>query len=204
MVGVLGSAFNPPHLGHLVLAQEAAWQLGLGELLLVPTGAAPHREIEDDPGAGARLEMARLAAALDPKLSASELETAREGPSFTYRTLELLARERPGAEPVLVLGADAAAGLGGWRRPERIVELARLAVAGRGGVERDEVAAALAGLGVSEGGGLVFLEMPAIGVSSSLVRERVREGRPIHHLVPDAVAELIAERGLYRRGSDGR
>jgi nicotinate-nucleotide adenylyltransferase len=120
-------------------------------------------------------------------------------------TLELLGRERPGAEPVLVLGADAALQLGEWRHAERVVELARLAVAGRDGVDRAEVAAALAGLGIGEEGGrLTFLEMPAIGVSSSLLRDRVREGRPIRHLVPDAVADLIAERGLYGRGPDGR
>ncbi len=93
-IGVLGSAFNPPHLGHLALAQEALWQLGLDEVILVPTGEAPHKRIADDPGREQRLAMTRLAAADDPRFSVSTLEVEREGPSYTYETLELLAEER--------------------------------------------------------------------------------------------------------------
>jgi nicotinate-nucleotide adenylyltransferase len=92
------------------------------------------------------------------------------------------------------MGADAAVGLGEWRNPERIVEVARVAVAGRRGVERSAVEAVLKGLG---GVDAEFIEMPEIGVSSTLVRERVAAGRPIRYLVPDEVAELIGERGLY-------
>ncbi len=200
-VGVLGSAFNPPHLGHLVLAQEARSRLGLSEVVLVPTGRAPHKEIEDDPGGEARMEMARLAAGEDERLMVSGLETDREEPSFTYRTLELLGEERPREELVLVMGADAAAGLEGWREPQRILELARVAVAERRGVERAAVEGVLEGLGGA--GRSEFLEMPEIEVSSSMVRGRVAAGRPIRYLVPDGVADLIAERGLYA-GSGAR
>jgi nicotinate-nucleotide adenylyltransferase len=175
-------------------------QLGLAELLLVPTGVAPHKRIEPEPGPELRLEMARLAAAGVDTLSVSELEIAREGHSFTFRTLELLREERPEAELVLVLGADAAVGLADWRDPERIVELARLAIAERMGVDRAAVEAVLEGLGASGDGeppGAVLVDMPQIGVSSSMVRERVREGRPIRYLVPDAVRRLIEQRGIY-------
>lgn len=144
--------------------------------------------------------MAKLAAAESPRLCASELETAREGPSYTYKTLELLAEERPKADRVLILGADAAIGLRSWKRPERIAELARVAVAAREGVGRDEVSAALEGLGISEQGSrLAFLEMPPVGISSTLVRERVRRGASISHMVPEPVARLIASEGLYGR-----
>jgi nicotinate-nucleotide adenylyltransferase len=196
-IGVLGSAFNPPHLGHLVLAQESAAQLGLAEVLLVPTGEAPHKEIEDDPGREVRLEMVRLAAGTDERLGVSEVETRHEGPSYTYRTLELLQEERPEGELVLLMGTDAAAGLGEWRSPERIVELARLAVARRHGAGRREVEAVLERLGGIQRAD--FVEMPEIGVSSTMVRQRVAEGRPIRYLVPEAVATLIVERGLYAR-----
>ena len=128
-IGVLGSAFNPPHLGHLALAQEALWQLGLSEVILVPTGDAPHKRIADDPGRELRMTMTRLAAADDSRFSVSSLEVDREGPSYTYETLELLAEERGQTELVFVMGADAAVGLESWRTPERVVELARLAVA---------------------------------------------------------------------------
>jgi nicotinate-nucleotide adenylyltransferase len=198
---VLGSAFNPPHVGHLELAQEAHAQLGLSDVVLVPTGRAPHKQIESDPGDVLRVQMTRLAVDGDERLSVSELETGREGPSFMYRTLELLAEQRPDEVLVLVLGADAAAGLESWRSPERILELARLGIAGRPGVDPSRVEAALAGVGGQ--GRAEPIEMPAIEVSSSMVRERVAAGRPIRYLVPDAVAGLIAERGLYRGADEG-
>jgi nicotinate-nucleotide adenylyltransferase len=195
-IGVLGSAFNPPHLGHLALAQEALWQLGLDEVVLVPTGHAPHKRIAEDPGREARMEMARLAAAEDPRFSVSALEVEREGPSYTYETLEALAEERADTELVFVMGADAAVGLESWREPERVVELASLAVARRAGVSDTEVAATMRSLGCEARA--TMLEMPQFGVSSSAVRERARQGRPLRYLVPDSVATLIEEGGIYR------
>lgn len=195
-IGVLGSAFNPPHLGHLALAQEALWQLGLDEVVLVPTGNAPHKRIADDPGREARMEMTRLAAADDDRFSVSALEVEREGPSYTYETLEALAEERADRELVFVMGADAAVGLESWREPERVVELASLAVARRAGVSDSDVAAAMRSLDCE--GRATMLEMPQFGVSSSAVRERAKQGRPLRYLVPDVVAELIEARGLYR------
>lgn len=195
-IGVLGSAFNPPHLGHLALAQEALWQLGLDEVVFVPTGEAPHKRIADEPGREARMEMTRLAAAEDPRFSVSALEVEREGPSYTYETLEELAKDRADTQLVFVMGADAAVGLESWRNPERVVELASLAVARRAGVSEADVVAVMRSLGCEERA--TMLEMPQFGVSSSAVRERAKQGRPLRFLVPDAVASLIEERGLYR------
>jgi len=195
-IGVLGSAFNPPHLGHLALAQEAHWQLGLDEVVLVPTGEAPHKRIAEDPGREARLEMTRLAAAGDSRFSVSALEVEREGPSYTYETLEALAELRPDRKLVFVMGADAAVGLESWRRPQRVVELASLAVARRAGVSDPDVATAMRSLGCEER--TTMLEMPQFGVSSSAVRERALEEKPLRYLVPDAVATFIEEKGIYR------
>jgi nicotinate-nucleotide adenylyltransferase len=192
---VLGATFNPPHVGHLVLAQEAFAQLDLSGVVLVPTGRAPHKEIEADPGTDVRLEMTRLAVGDDGRFEVSGLETGRDELSFSYRTLELLHEERPDEDLVFVMGADAAAGLEGWRSPERILELARLGIAQRQGVERSQVEAVLDRLGGA--GRAQLLKMPEIDVSSSVVRERVAAGLPIRYLVPDAVVDLIAERGLY-------
>jgi nicotinate-nucleotide adenylyltransferase len=194
-IGVLGSAFNPPHLGHLALAQEALWQLNLDEVLLMPTGEAPHKRIADDPGRELRLAMTRFAAADDQRFAVSTLEVEREGPSFTCETLELLAREREGTELVFVMGADAAVGLESWREPRRVVELARLAVARRSGISDADVAAVLRSLGAEERA--TMLEMPQFGVSSSAVRERAARGRPLRYLVPEAVARFIEEKGIY-------
>ena len=195
-IGVLGSAFNPPHLGHLALAQEALWQLGLDEVVLVPTGEAPHKRIADDPGREARMEMARLAAAEGPRFSVSALEVEREGPSYTYETLEALAEDRADTQLVFVMGADAAVGLESWRKPERVVELASLAVARRAGFSEADLDAVLGSLGAAERA--TTLEMPQFGVSSSAVRERARQGRPLRFLVPDPVASFIEEMEIYR------
>jgi nicotinate-nucleotide adenylyltransferase len=195
-IGVLGSAFNPPHLGHLALAQEALWQLGLSEVVLVPTGQAPHKRIADDPGRELRMTMTRLAAADDSRFSVSGLEVEREGPSYTYETLEMLAKEKGDTELVFVMGADAAVGLESWRNPERVVELARIAVARRAGVSEADVVAAMRSLGAGER--VTMLEMPQFGVSSSAVRERAATGRPLRYLTPEPVARFIEEKGLYR------
>jgi nicotinate-nucleotide adenylyltransferase len=194
-IGVLGSAFNPPHLGHLALAQEALWQLGLDEVVLMPTGEAPHKRIADDPGREQRLAMTRLAAADDARFSVSTLEVDREGPSYTYETLELLAGERGDTDLVFVMGADAALGLESWREPRRVVELARLAIARRAGVSDPEVAAMLRSLDAE--GRATMLEMPQFGVSSSAVRERAAAGRPLRYLTPESVARMIEEKGIY-------
>ena len=193
---MLGSAFNPPHLGHLALAQEALWQLGLSEVVLVPTGEAPHKRIVDDPGRELRMTMTRLAAADDSRFSVSGLEVEREGPSYTYETLEMLAKEKGDTELVFVMGADAAVGLESWRNPERVVELARIAVARRAGVSEADVAAAMRSLDAADR--VAMLEMPQFGVSSSAVRERASSGRPLRYLVPEPVARFIEEKGLYR------
>ena len=195
-IGVLGSAFNPPHLGHLALAQEVLWQLGLDEVILVPTGEAPHKRIAEEPGREARMEMTRLAAAEDQRFSVSALEVEREGPSYTYETLEALAKDRADTQLVFVMGADAAVGLESWRNPERVVELASLAVARRAGVSEADVAAVMRSLGCEER--TTMLEMPQFGVSSSAVRERAKQGRPLRYLVPDSVASFIEEKEIYR------
>ena len=159
------------------------------------TGEAPHKTIEDDPGAEVRLNLARLAADTGEEVDASALEVERDGPSYSYRTLELLAEEEPGRELVFLMGADMAASLESWERPERVVELARLGVVAREGIEMDEVNQVLARLGAADRAAII--QMPVCGVSSTLIRERVAARRPLRHLVPDPVAKVIAAEGLY-------
>jgi nicotinate-nucleotide adenylyltransferase len=160
------------------------------------TGRAPHKEIEDDPGAEVRFEMAAVAADGEGGVEASRLEVERDELSYSYRTLELLKDEEPGNELYFLMGADMAAGLAGWKEPGRVVELARLGVVPRPGVGLGAVDSALERLGAS--GRAEIIDMPLCGASSTTVRQRAREERPLRHLVPDAVIGLIAERGLYR------
>jgi nicotinate-nucleotide adenylyltransferase len=195
-IGVFGGTFNPPHLGHLVCAQEAYVQLGLDLVMLVPVFTPPHKPLEDDPGPEHRLEMCRRAVAGDERFAVSALETSRPGPSYTVDTLEELHAKEPDNDLFLILGGDVAAGLPRWRSPEAVVALATPAVANRRGTPR---ARAVAGLSELPGGACArFFSMPWIGVSSTMIRRRVRAGQPIRYLVPDAVASYIEAKGMYR------
>ena len=196
-VGLLGGTFNPPHIGHLVCAEEALAALDLDHVLLLPVHTPPHKEMQADPGPQVRLELCRLAVADAPGIDVSTHEIDRGGRSYTADTLRALHDARPEDDLTFIAGADQAAGLPGWREPAAVLELAELAVAERESTRRDDVLDELYGLpGVPER--VHFFPMPRIDISSSLVRRRVAEGRPIRWLVPDAVERAIAERGLYR------
>jgi nicotinate-nucleotide adenylyltransferase len=195
-IGVFGGAFNPPHLGHLVCAQEVLLQLELERVLFVPVGEAPHREIDNDPGPEARLEMVELATAGDERFAVSRVEVDREGPSYTSDTLELLQGESPGDELFLILGGDQAAALPSWHEPEKVLERATVAAVERVGWSRSAVGIKLSRLRGSDR--VRHLDMLMIQISSTGVRRRVREGRPIRYLVPPAVEEYIGSHELYR------
>ena len=199
-VGLLGGTFNPPHVGHLVCAMEARDQLSLDIVLLVPARHPPHKEIEADPGVEVRVELAQLAAAAEPGLEVSRVEADRPGPSYTVDTLERLHDEAPENELIFIVGGDMAYSLGQWREPERLLRLARLAVAEREGIRRADIVQRLSGLaGVPDR--IDFFDMPRIDISSSALRRRIAAGRPVRHLVPDAVAKRIDALGLYRVGA---
>jgi nicotinate-nucleotide adenylyltransferase len=195
-VGILGGTFNPPHLGHLVCAQEAYRQLDLDQVLFIPARIPPHKPVTDEPGVEHRLEMCRLAVGGDERFTVSELEIERDGPSYTVDTLMELKTRAASNELVLILGGDIAAGLPCWHLPERVLELSTLAITRRPGTSREQIDEALSRLG--GGDQAEFFETPTIGVSSTMVRDRVRAGEPIRYLVPEAVAEHIELQGLYR------
>jgi nicotinate-nucleotide adenylyltransferase len=196
-VGILGGTFNPPHVAHLVCASEAASQLRLDRVLLTPVAVPPHKQPRRDPGPAERLELCRLAAAGDERLEVCDLEVVRGGPSYTVQTLRELRARMPDDELTFILGGDIALGLPTWREPEAVLELATLAVAERTGVARGEIAACLERAFPGRAS-VEHFDMPRIDVSSSEIRRRVAEGRPIRYLVPDAVLERIERNGLYR------
>ena len=194
-LGILGGTFNPPHLGHLVCAQEAWLQLGLEQVVLIPARVPPHKPVEEEPGAEHRLELCRLAIAEDERLAVSDLEIYRSGTSYTIDTLKQLHSTAPDNELFLIVGGDVAAGLPQWREPEQVLSLSTLAVAKRRGTPRADIDQALTSL---EGGRRAqFFRMPRVGFSSTMVRTRVRAGQPIRYIVPDRVASYIHEHGLY-------
>jgi nicotinate-nucleotide adenylyltransferase len=194
-VGIFGGVFNPPHHGHLVAAQEAYAQLGLDVVLWVPVGDAPHRSVESDPGADTRFEMVELAIGGDERFRISRIELERDGPSYTVDTLKELREREPADELFLVLGGDQALALPNWHEPEDVLALATLAVFERGTSNRNAIGIKVARLRGAEG--LRFLDMPRIDISSTLVRRRAGERRPIRYLVPDKVANFIGAQSLY-------
>jgi nicotinate-nucleotide adenylyltransferase len=196
-IGILGGTFNPPHIGHLVMAQEALDQLDLERVVLMPVAVPPHKEARDDIGAAGRVELCELAVQDEDRLAVSTLEVDRGGASYTVDTLRVLDDLEPEHELIFIVGGDMAQSLPSWREPEAILGLARLAVAEREGVRREDIARRLDSL--HSGDRVVFFDMPRIDVSSSAIRRRVADGRPIRYLVPDRVAAAIAERGLYRQ-----
>jgi len=195
-VGLLGGTFNPPHLGHLVCAQEALLQAGLDRVLLVPLGVAPHKVVEADPGVAHRIAMSEAAVAGDERLGVSRADAERDGPSYT---VDLLRGLGGADELTFIVGGDMAYSLPTWRDPEGVLALARIAVAEREGLRRADISERLAGLaGASDH--VSFFEMPRIDISSSLIRSRAAAGQSLRYLVPDAVAAYIEREGLYRAG----
>jgi len=183
-----------------VCAQEAYLQLELDRVTLMPARIPPHKPVESEPGAQHRLELCRLAVQGDDRFLVSDLELARQGPSFMVDTLEQLSSSAPNNEHFLIVGGDVAAGLQLWREPERVLALATLAVAKRRGTAPASVRAALNGL--AGGDRARFFHMPEIGLSSTIVRRRARARQPIRYIVPDGVREYIERHGLYGGSTD--
>jgi nicotinate-nucleotide adenylyltransferase len=197
-LGVLGGTFDPPHMGHLILAEEARSRLSLERVLFVPAGDPWRKAGQDITPAHHRLAMVRLAVANDSRFEVCTLEVEREGPSYTVDTLAELARQYgPDAELYFLLGEDALRDMPNWKEPQRIAELATLVVAPRAGASgpRAPLESTIPGLA----GRLVRLDMPVVDISATALRERAKRGLSLHDLVPAAVAEYISEHGLYRQ-----
>ncbi len=194
-LGILGGTFNPPHLGHLVCAQEAYLHLQLDSVMLTPARIPPHKPVEEEPGAEHRLELCRLAVRGDNRFSVCDAEIVRSGPSYTVDTLEGLRSKSPDIDLFLILGGDVAAGLPDWRESERVLSLSTPAIAERSGTPREVIDQALERLPGGERAR--FFSMPTIEISSTEIRRRTREGEPIRYMVPDRVAGYIAEHELY-------
>ncbi|HTE62665.1 MAG TPA: nicotinate-nucleotide adenylyltransferase [Solirubrobacteraceae bacterium] len=195
-VGLLGGTFNPPHMAHLVCAQEALVQLGLDRVLLVPAAVPPHKAVEADPGVAHRVAMCEAAVAGDERLGVSRADADRAEPAYTVELLRALRAAAPDDELSFIVGGDMAYSLPTWREPEEVLALARLAVAEREGVRRADIAERLAELaGAPER--IDFFDMPRLDLSSSLLRRRAAAGGPLRYLVPDAVAAYITREHLY-------
>ena len=196
-IGVLGGTFDPVHIGHLMMAEEARASLNLAEILLVPAGQPLLKLDYPVTPAEHRLQMLRLAIAGRPYFKVSTVEIERPGPSYTVGTIAEL-RVQYGSEDEIffILGWDSLAQLSGWREPSRLIKMCYLVAVPRPGFQRPDLKA-LEDLipGISER--VMLLDKPQIDISASAIRELAAQGLPLRHLVPEPVEEYIRQHKLY-------
>jgi nicotinate-nucleotide adenylyltransferase len=199
-IGILGGTFDPPHVGHLWLASLAADSLDLHRVLFMPTAQPPHKRRRGISSITERLLMTRLAIGGNAHFEISTLEVERPGPSYTVDSVEELQQTHGDAQLFLLMAADSLAHIDEWREPDRLLSLIEWAVGPRPGTELPDADALRRRFG-SAAGRIHLLEGPSLDVSASAIRRRVAAGQTIRYLVPQAVEELILEKGLYRRGT---
>ena len=194
-IGVLGGTFDPIHIGHLIIAEEARTRLGLAEVLFVPAGQPWLKQDRDVTSALHRVEIVRRGIADNPDFKLSTLEVDRSGPSYTVDTLEAL-QDQLSSETSLffILGRDTLAEVPLWKEPRKVIQLCRLVVPPRlGSRDLRHLEEAIPGLLER----VIQLDMPVIGISSSEIRQRVARGLSIRYLVPPEVEEYVTEQRIY-------
>jgi len=197
-VGILGGTFDPPHIGHLVLAEYALSALKLDCVLFVPAADPPHKwrvRVNIDH----RLPMIERAIAGNDKFTISRVDVDRPGPHYTVDTIRILQRQNPDAEYFFLMGGDSLHNLPEWHHPEELIALCKLAVMARPGAEvtADLKTSTIPGLAER----VVVIDSPMLGFSSTEVADRLETGLSVRYLVPDAVLTYIQENGLYQNGS---
>ncbi len=210
-IGVLGGTFNPPHFGHLRLSEEACETYSLDRVVFIPTHIPPHKNQPDIAEAQHRLEMTNLACKDNPKFEVSDLEVSLKGKSYTINTLEVFAQHKD-AEVFFIIGSDSLKEIHLWKDYTRLFELSNFIVIPRPGTDLQD---AWAGLPVKlkesftqrdeawihkSGKKVISSKITGLEISSTMVRNLVRDGRSIRYLIPDIVISFIQEHNLYESG----
>jgi len=196
-IGVFGGTFDPIHIGHLIIAEEARLRLGLSQVIFVPAGEPWFKQGRQISPVAHRLEIVKLAIASNPHFAVSTVDLQRAGPSYTVDTLADLRRELgETANFYFILGLDALAEFDMWREPRMIIDMCYLVAARRpeaSDLDLEPLERSIPGISRR----IIILDNPQIGISSSKIRQRVAKGVSIHNFVPDAVEQYIREQGLY-------
>lgn len=186
-LGVFGGTFDPPHIGHLILARYAYVELNLNKILFVPARNQPHKKEKNIASPEARLEMLKLAIRDDNRFEVSSMEIERKGLSYTYQTLKGLKKLYPESELYFIIGGDNIVDIETWKNPEEIFNLATVAAA-----MRPEYV--LKGKYKNR---IKIFNMPQIDISSTMIRNMIRGGQTVKHLVPSSVEKYIKHNRLY-------
>lgn len=197
-IGILGGTFNPIHTGHLMLAEYARSEMELDEIWLIPTGCSYMKEESSIAPAKDRMDMVELAIGDNPHMKALDIEIIRAGNTYSYETLETLQQEYPEAELYFILGADCLFTIQKWRHPERIFGACTILAAMRNDSDPEGMEAQKQLLEQEYGAKVRLLSLPNIQISSTDIRERIRNGLSVKYFVPDRVLSYIDEKGLYK------
>ena len=203
-LGILGGTFDPIHIGHLIIAQEAISRVGLDEAWFIPTGEPWMKTGSRISAPEHRMDMVNLALECNPRFQSSSEEIDRPGPSYTVDTMEALQRgDAKGASLFFILGMDSLETLYRWHQPERLLGMCTLVAVSRPG-HRDFDRSSLDRIVTGASDTVIFIEGPEIGISGAEIRRRVSQGLPITYWVPRAVERYIHEHGLYQEDDDER
>ena len=200
-VGILGGTFDPIHTAHLIIAEAAYDAFGLDEVLLMPSGHSYFKDKRSQKVLPPEVRYAMVceAAADNPHFTPSDFEIRREGNTYTYETLRGLRLQNPENHYYFIVGADSVRDILTWKNPESIFsDCTLLAALREDGIPTEEFLREVESLRTQHGADIYTLEIPAIGISSTDIRNRVKNGRTIHYLVPERVERYIIETGIYR------
>jgi nicotinate-nucleotide adenylyltransferase len=201
-IGILGGTFDPPHLGHLILAETACDMLSLSVVLFVPVGDPPHKPDAVITDVQHRVAMVNAAIVGNPRFTVSDIDITRPAPHYSVDTVRLIHEHHPDATLYFLIGGDSLKDIPTWHEPQRIYQQAQLAVMSRPGAAIDMVALEKQLPGIRDR--IVFVEAPEIGISATLIRERLRNNHSIRYLVPNGVEEYIIEHRLYQNLNKSR
>jgi len=197
-IGLMGGTFDPVHYGHLVAAEEARYQFNLEKVIFIPASKPPHKTIRDITTPGQRLRMTELAVNSNPNFTVSEIEINRQGLSYTIDTVMAMKEANPDWEIYFITGADAVLEILTWKKIKELLEECFFVGATRPGFHLDTVSDTLGLLTKESLAKIKTIEIPSLAISSTDIRQRVREGRPIKYLLPDEVEKFIYQNKLYQ------
>ncbi|BAF59016.1 MAG: nicotinate-nucleotide adenylyltransferase [Pelotomaculum sp.] len=198
-IGIMGGTFDPIHYGHLVAAEGARYEFGLNRVIFIPAGRPPHKPDCNITDPSHRYKMTCLAVATNPFFQVSALEVERPGPSYTIDTVQEISRLYPDAEVFFITGSDAVMEILTWKNFERLLSICFFIAAARPGYKLNELWKRLVLLPENLKERIFCMEVPALAISSTDIRQRVSEGRPIKYLLPEPVEDYIQKNGLYRQ-----
>lgn len=195
-IGIFGGTFNPPHIGHMIMAETATDTLALDEVYFVPAADPPHKVGMPRASVEDRVKMVQLAIAGNPRFYLSRVDVDRPGPHYTIDTISIFQQQHPGADLYFLMGSDSLRDLLNWRDPDVLVERCKIVVMSRPVVppDMDILYAELPRLREN----LIAINSPEVDISSTNIVARVRSGKSVRYRVPDEVLEYIEKHGLYK------